>query len=74
MTTALDYTTMFRLDGRRAVVLGAGSGIGREAAQALAAQGAEVICADLDPDAAAATADRAGPAASALALDVLDRA
>ncbi|MFI8420368.1 SDR family NAD(P)-dependent oxidoreductase [Streptomyces sp. NPDC085479] len=74
MTTALDYTTMFRLDGRRAVVLGAGSGIGREAAQALAAQGAEVICADLDPDSAAATADKAGPAATAVALDVLDRA
>ncbi|MFI9326083.1 SDR family NAD(P)-dependent oxidoreductase [Kitasatospora sp. NPDC052868] len=73
MTTALDYTSMFRLDGRRAVVLGAGSGIGREAALALAAQGAEVICADLDPASAEQTAKEAGPAARPLELDVLDR-
>ena len=37
---------MFRLDGRRAVVVGAGGGIGREVARALAAQGATVVCAD----------------------------
>ena len=29
----MDYTRLFRLDGRRAVVVGAGSGIGREAAR-----------------------------------------
>ena len=74
MTTALDYTTMFRLDGRRAVVLGAGSGIGREAAKALAAQGAEVVCGDLDPAAAARTAELAGPKTSVLEVDILDRA
>jgi NAD(P)-dependent dehydrogenase (short-subunit alcohol dehydrogenase family) len=64
----VDYARLFRLDGRRAVVVGAGSGIGREAARALAAQGAEVVCADRDVEAAAAT-----EAGTPYALDVLDR-
>ena len=66
-----DYSALFRLDGRRAVVVGAGSGIGREAARALAAHGATVVCADRDADAAAATAGD-DPAMSSYALDVLD--
>ncbi|HKN53181.1 MAG TPA: 3-oxoacyl-ACP reductase, partial [Amycolatopsis sp.] len=33
----MNYEKLFRLDGRRAVVIGGGSGIGREAARALAA-------------------------------------
>jgi NAD(P)-dependent dehydrogenase (short-subunit alcohol dehydrogenase family) len=64
----VDYARLFRLDGRRAVVVGAGSGIGREAARALEAQGAEVVCADRDVEAAAAT-----EAGTPFALDVLDR-
>ncbi len=48
-------TQLFRLDGRRALVVGAGSGIGQAAALGLAAHGAEVICADRDLAAAAAT-------------------
>ena len=67
-----DYGRLFRLDGRRAVVVGAASGIGREAARALAAHGAEVVCADLDLAGAAATAD-AGAGLRAYHLDVLDR-
>ncbi|WP_101789761.1 SDR family NAD(P)-dependent oxidoreductase [Nonomuraea indica] len=64
------YEGLFRLDGRRAVVIGAGSGIGREAALALAAQGAEVVCADRDVAAARETAGRCG--GTARLLDVLD--
>ncbi|GAA3151808.1 SDR family oxidoreductase [Nonomuraea salmonea] len=61
---------MFRLDGLRAVVIGAGSGIGRESALALAAHGAHVVCADRDLATATATADGCG--GSARLLDVLD--
>jgi len=65
-----DYSTLFRLDGRRAVVVGAGGGIGRECALGLAAHGAEVICADRDLAAAEITA--AGTGLTAYELDVLD--
>ena len=67
----MDYQQLFRLDGRRALVVGAGSGIGRESARALAAHGADVVCADRDPDTAAATAQECG--GTAYPLDVLDR-
>jgi NAD(P)-dependent dehydrogenase (short-subunit alcohol dehydrogenase family) len=66
-----DYTQLFRLDGRRAVVVGAGSGIGREAALALAANGANVVCADRDRAAAEGTA-ALGADLTAYELDVLD--
>jgi NAD(P)-dependent dehydrogenase (short-subunit alcohol dehydrogenase family) len=68
----MDYARLFRLDGRRAVVVGAASGIGRESALALAAHGAQVVCADRDLDGARRTAGAAGRDASAYALDVLD--
>src|SRR6478752_2145206 len=67
-----DYARMFRLDGRRAVVVGAGGGIGREVARALAAQGAQVVCADVDEAAAKETARGDGDL-STYRLDVLDR-
>jgi len=66
-----DYSTLFRLDGRKAVVVGAGSGIGRESALALAAHGAEVVCADLNAAAAETTASMS-PGLSAYELNVLD--
>jgi NAD(P)-dependent dehydrogenase (short-subunit alcohol dehydrogenase family) len=40
------YRTAFNLTGKTALVVGAASGIGRASAEALAALGAEVICAD----------------------------
>jgi NAD(P)-dependent dehydrogenase (short-subunit alcohol dehydrogenase family) len=64
------FERLFRLDGRRAVVIGAGSGIGRESAQALAAHGAMVTCADRDLPAARDTA--ALCEGDAYELDVLD--
>ena len=45
-----DYAGLLRLDGRRFVVLGAGQGIGRQAAHALASVGARVACVDVDRD------------------------
>ncbi len=56
MTDLASYRSLFDLGGRKAVVIGAGSGIGRAGAFGLAAHGAQVVCADLDEGAAAATA------------------
>jgi NAD(P)-dependent dehydrogenase (short-subunit alcohol dehydrogenase family) len=68
-----EYADLFRLDGRTAVVVGAGSGIGRESALALAAQGAQVVCADRDLAAASETAGL-GSGLTAYELDVLSAA
>jgi NAD(P)-dependent dehydrogenase (short-subunit alcohol dehydrogenase family) len=69
----MDYASLFRLDGRKVVVVGAGSGIGRECARALSAHGAEVVCADRDLAAVEETAGM-GERMSAYQLDVLDEA
>jgi NAD(P)-dependent dehydrogenase (short-subunit alcohol dehydrogenase family) len=50
------YPRMFRLDGKTALVLGAASGIGKASAEALAALGATVICADTNKDGVETTA------------------
>ncbi len=69
MSERPDYATLFRLDGRRAVVVGAGSGIGRESALALAAHGAQVVCVDRDLAGAQETASL-GAGTAAYELDV----
>lgn len=65
------------IDGARSLVTGAGNGIGRATALALAARRGDVLCADVDLAAAektAAACDEAGGAGTAVALDVTDRA
>jgi len=69
------YDQMFRLDGRVAAVVGAGSGIGAAAAAGLAAHGARVVCADVNLEGARAQAaeiTRAGHAAEAARVDITD--
>jgi 3-oxoacyl-[acyl-carrier protein] reductase len=61
---------MFRLDGRSALVTGAGSGIGAAVAKAFAAAGASVLVTDIDEQAAKATAEEI--TADCCALDVRD--
>lgn len=72
---SLPRTPSFRLDGRRALVTGAGRGIGLACAAALAGAGAEVTLAARSADeveAAAAALRARGDAAHAIALDVTD--
>jgi 3-oxoacyl-[acyl-carrier protein] reductase len=61
-----------RLDGRIALVTGAGAGIGRAIAHRLAAEGAVVVVNDLSADACAAVASELGGAALAAPGDVSD--
>lgn len=63
-----------RFQHRTAVVTGAAQGIGAGIAERLVSEGAKVLVADLDLDAAEATARRLGESASACHLDVADRA
>jgi 2-keto-3-deoxy-L-fuconate dehydrogenase len=66
---------MFRLDGKVAVVTGAGSGIGQAIAATFAAQGARVAVLERDAGAAAQTVERIcgrGGAALAVVCDVSD--
>jgi NAD(P)-dependent dehydrogenase (short-subunit alcohol dehydrogenase family) len=63
-----------RFEGAAAFVTGAGSGIGRACAERLVAEGASVLCFDLDGAAATGTAQALGPEWSvAVQGDVRDR-
>ncbi len=67
---------MGRVEGKVALVAGAGGGIGGAGAEGLAREGAGVVCADIDAAAAETAAARirtAGGRAIAIALDVRDR-
>lgn len=70
-TPVPDYPALLRLDGRNFVVLGAGQGIGRQAAHALASVGARVFCVDKDADLAHDIAEEVG--GIAWAADATDR-
>jgi len=73
--TRLPRTPSFRLDGKRALVTGASSGIGQGCAVALAEAGAHVVCAARGVEKLQATVDAMaaeGWSAEALALDMAD--
>ncbi len=70
-----DYRSIFDLNGKTALAVGAGRGIGEAGAHGLAAFGARVFCADVDVGAARETAGEIkeqGWEAETLELDVLD--
>ena len=68
----LPVTPSFRLDGRRAIVTGAGRGIGLAAAAALAEAGAEVTLIARTSSEVEAAAAQIGNGATAAVLDVSD--
>jgi NAD(P)-dependent dehydrogenase (short-subunit alcohol dehydrogenase family) len=73
--TDLPRTPSFRLDGRRALVTGAGRGIGRAAAAALAEAGAHAVLVSrtrAELEAVALAIREAGGSAEPLVLDVCD--
>jgi NAD(P)-dependent dehydrogenase (short-subunit alcohol dehydrogenase family) len=59
-----------RLDGKVAVITGAGGGIGLATARRFAAEGAKVVCADVNADAGAAVAEEVN--GSFVEVDVTD--
>lgn len=64
-----------RLEGKIAIVTGAGSGLGRASALRFAAEGARVVCADVDVEAAAGAAEAivaGGGSALGVRTDVTD--
>ncbi|TDL79430.1 L-iditol 2-dehydrogenase [Palleronia sediminis] len=65
---------MKRLDGKSALITGAARGIGRGFAKAYLAEGATVAIADINLEAAEATAAELGDGAYAIQIDVADQA
>ncbi|MGV0908683.1 SDR family NAD(P)-dependent oxidoreductase [Martelella sp. FOR1707] len=61
------------LKGQTILVTGAGQGNGRAIALGMAAAGARILCADLNADTAADTAQACGADARSFALDISDR-
>jgi len=63
-----------KLQGKVAIITGAGSGMGAEEARIFAAEGAKVVITDINPQACRAVAEAIGPAAIAIEQDVADEA
>ena len=72
--TSVPVTPSFRLDGKRAVVTGAGRGIGLAAAAALAQAGAQVTLVARSTVEIEEAAAAIGQGATAASLDVTDTA
>ena len=68
-----DPNTLFDLSGRVACVTGASSGLGQQAASALAAAGAQVIGVARRAEALSDWAERIGPKAATLSADLSER-
>jgi gluconate 5-dehydrogenase len=68
-----DPNTLFDLSGRVACVTGASSGLGKQAASALAAAGAQVIGVARRAEALSDWAERIGPKAATLSADLSER-
>ena len=68
-----DPNTLFDLTGRIACVTGASSGLGKQAASALAAAGAQVIGVARRAEALSDWAERIGPKAATLSADLSER-
>ena len=66
-----DYASRLSLADRSFIVLGAGNGMGRQTAHALAAVGARLVCVDQDPGLAEDIAKEVS--GIGLALDMTDR-
>lgn len=67
-----DFSALFRLDGRRYVVLGGGQGMGRQAVHALSQLGAEVVVVDVEAERAQRVGVEVGAAATVEQLDATD--
>jgi NAD(P)-dependent dehydrogenase (short-subunit alcohol dehydrogenase family) len=68
--------SLFDLTGRRAIVIGAGGGIGAVVARGLGAFGAEVICADIDEEKCSTTVsliESDGGRATPLRIDITEQ-
>src|ERR1700753_1204542 len=65
---------MPRLDGKVALITGAGSGLGREMAVLFAAEGAQVVVNDIDVAAGEQTVSEIGPSATFVRGDVSEDA
>lgn len=73
-TPVPDYPGMLRLDGKNYVLIGAGQGMGRQAAHAITSVGGRVMCVDLEADRAREVAEEIGNGAMPWSGDVTRRA